>query len=256
MDPLSSSPLPAGVVFDCDGTLADTETLSDQAWSETLAARGYTATPADFRCTIGHPFAQNWGFFATKHDLGDQRTFRAELRERFVALFESDLVVYADAVATVRALIAAGVPVAVASSSSHAHVDRVLAHGGLADIVPVVIGADDVSRHKPDPEPYRRACELLGVDPRATSAVEDTSVGITSAVGAGLFTVGVVRRHVDPGELAAANRVVREVTVDALSFAPADPVHPSARGDRDARDDHDDGCDGRDRAHRADRKLA
>ena len=233
MDPLSSSPvLPAGVVFDCDGTLADTETLSDQAWSETLAARGYTATPADFRSTIGHPFTQNWGFFATKHDLGDQQTFRAELRERFVSLFESDLIVYADAVATVRALIAAGIPVAVASSSSHAHVDRVLAHGGLTDIVPVVVGADDVARHKPDPEPYRRACELLGVAPQAASAVEDTSVGVAAAVGAGLFTVGIVRRHVDPGELAGANRVVREITLGSVAFDRADRPGSADRADQ------------------------
>jgi HAD superfamily hydrolase (TIGR01509 family) len=215
LDP-ASTVLPVAVVFDCDGTLADTESLSDQAWSETLAAYGYEATDADFQAVIGHPFVQNWAYFSARVDLGDQASFRHRLRTRFLELFDRDLELHHDAVATLRRLAEAGVPVAVASSSSHEHVDRVLARGDLTELVPVVVGADDVPLHKPDPTPYVVAAQQLGVEPARCTAVEDTPVGVAAAVGAGMFTVAVVRSHGDLDGLAEAHRIVDEVTVEAL----------------------------------------
>jgi HAD superfamily hydrolase (TIGR01509 family) len=208
--------LPTAVVFDCDGTLADTESLSDRAWREALRSHGYEASEADFQAVIGHPFAQNWAYFSEKVDLGDQATFRSRLRRRFRELFDRDLELHQDAVGTLRELAGAGVPIAVASSSSHDHVVRVLERGGLTELVTAVIGADDVPLHKPDPTPYVAAATHLGVPADRCSAVEDTSVGVAAAVAAGMFTVAVVRAHSDAGELAAAHRVVHELTVASL----------------------------------------
>jgi HAD superfamily hydrolase (TIGR01509 family) len=215
LDPARTA-LPVAVVFDCDGTLADTESLADQAWSETLAAYGYEATEADFQAVIGHPFVQNWAYFSARVDLGDEASFRHRLRTRFLELFDRDLELHHDAVATLRRLAEAGVPIAVASSSSHEHVDRVLARGELTELVQVVVGADDVPRHKPDPTPYVVAARQLGVEPARCTAVEDTPVGVAAAVGAGMFTVAVVRSHNDLDGLAEAHRIVDEVTVEAL----------------------------------------
>jgi HAD superfamily hydrolase (TIGR01509 family) len=214
--PSASIRFPPAVVFDCDGTLADTESLSDQAWRESLAAHGYEPTDADFQAVIGHPFPQNWAYFSAKADLGDQTTFRSRLRGRFLELFDRDLELHDDAVDTLRQLAAAGVPIAVASSSSHQHVLRVLDRGDLTSLVGAVVGADDVSRHKPDPTPYVLAARQLGVEAARCSAVEDTAVGVASAVAAGMFTVAVVRSHGEPDTLAAAHRIVDEVTVESL----------------------------------------
>jgi HAD superfamily hydrolase (TIGR01509 family) len=224
--PLSSAGLPPAVVFDCDGTLADTESLSDQAWRESLAAHGYEATEADFRAVIGHPFPQNWAYFAAKVDLGDQATFRRRLRGRFLELFDRDLELHDDAVDTLRQLAEAGVPIAVASSSSHEHVLRVLDRGGLTDLVAAVVGADDVPRHKPDPTPYVVAARHLGVEAARCTAVEDTVVGVASAVAAGMFTIAVVRAHGDAEALADADRVVDRVTLEAL-VRPDEAIVPT-----------------------------
>jgi HAD superfamily hydrolase (TIGR01509 family) len=214
--------LPVGVVFDCDGTLADTESISDRAWREMLAGYGYEATEADFRAVIGHPFPQNWAYFTARVDLGEQAAFRHRLRARFVELFEDELELHDDAVGTLRQLVDLGIPVAVASSSSHGHVRRVLERADLEELVRVVIGADDVERHKPDPTPYVVAAERLGIAPEDCAAVEDTPVGVASAVGAGMFTVGVVRAHGDPAALADAHRVVDHVTIEALRRPPTE----------------------------------
>jgi HAD superfamily hydrolase (TIGR01509 family) len=209
--------LPDAVVFDCDGTLADTESISDRAWAEILGGYGYHPTGADFRAVLGHPFGQSWAYFAQRVELGDRDLFRAALRGRFGELFDQELQLHDDALGTLQTLADAGVPIAVASSSTHAHVDRVLERGGIVDAVRAVIGADDVDEHKPAPGPYLAAATALGVTAERCVAVEDTGVGVASATAAGMFTVAVLRDHGSPEDLAAADRVVDTVTVAALS---------------------------------------
>lgn len=209
--------LPAAVVFDCDGTLADTESLADRAWAETLAERGYTPTSEDLRACVGHPYAANVRYFQARVDLGDPEVFRAGLRRRFLARFETDLVLHDDAIEVVRALAAGGVPIGVASSSTHDHVVQVLERGGLSSAVQVIVGSDDVDEHKPRPAPYLTAAAALGVEAAHCTAVEDTGVGVASARAAGMFTVAVLRDHQTVDDLAAADRVVERLTLAALS---------------------------------------
>lgn len=212
-------PLPDAVVFDCDGTLADTETLSQRIWTETLARYGVVPTEEDFAAVVGHAWPRSYERFAQRADLGDPEVFRAEVRTVAERVHASDLRLFDDAVAVLRALTDHGVPVAVASSSSRAHVERCLATGGLSDRVQVVLGADDVTAPKPDPEPYRRAAEGLGVAPDRAVAIEDTVTGLRSARAAGLWTVAVARGVVPAGSLRpVADRVVTTLTLDAVTF--------------------------------------
>lgn len=173
--------LPAAVVFDCDGTLADTEPLSDRAWSEALAARGYTLTPADVQAVVGRSEAATLAHLATRTDLGDLEVLRRRVRARMDVLLATELTLFDDAVTVLRTLVARGVPVAVASSSHRDHVQRVLVAGGLLGVVPVVVAAEDVRHPKPAPEPYLRAAAALGVPPHGCTAVEDTPVGVAAA---------------------------------------------------------------------------
>src|SRR5262249_1917495 len=56
---------------------------------------------------------------------------------------------------------------------------------------PVVVTGDDVTAHKPDPEPYLLAARLLGVDPRRCVALEDSPNGVASAAAAGCHVIAV-----------------------------------------------------------------
>jgi HAD superfamily hydrolase (TIGR01509 family) len=208
--------LPTGVVLDCDGTLADTETLSQRVWTTVLERRGVSPTDADFQAVIGHAWPRSYQHFSRLADLGDPTTFRAEVRAEARRVHETDLALFPDAVAVIVALTDAGVPVGVASSSARAHVLRCLEHGGLEGRVTAVVGYDDVVDHKPHPAPYLAAAAQLGVDPGDCTTVEDTVTGLTSARAAGTFTVAIVRGAVDPATLVDADRVVHELTVDAL----------------------------------------
>lgn len=212
----SGQGLPEGIVFDCDGTIADTETLSKVAWRERLAAVGYDATVEDFLHITGHPFPHNWAYFSQKVDLGDATTFRTKLRQRFEELSDAELQLYEDTITTMRTAAAAGIPLAVASSSSRSHVLRVLDQGDVTDLVATVVAFGDTQHPKPHADPYREAAARLGCRPASCVAVEDTPVGVASAMSAGLFTVGVLRRATPPEVLAQADRVVTTVTFEAL----------------------------------------
>jgi HAD superfamily hydrolase (TIGR01509 family) len=220
--------LPRAVVFDCDGTIADTESISGRAWRDTLAEHGYAMTDDDHRRIIGRTWPTTWTHFASQVELGDPQAFRQRLRRRFLDAMERGLDAYPDAVTTIRALAEAGVALGVATSSGRAHVERVLESAGIRELIAVVVSVEDVDRPKPDPAPYRSAVARLGVDPAHASAVEDTPVGVTSAVSAGLFTVAVVRVLWEPEALGGAHRVVDEITVDAVRPSIRDPGRPAS----------------------------
>jgi sugar-phosphatase len=64
-----------------------------------------------------------------------------------------------------------------------------------------------VERPKPDPEPYRRGAEALGVDPSRCAALEDAPTGIASALGAGMVAVAVPNEHTADLDFGRASHV-------------------------------------------------
>ena len=212
---MSGAALPVAVVFDCDGTIIDTEPISREVLRTVLPRYGYEPTDEDFAAIVGHPSHRTYAYLSQRADLPPMDEFRAELRSHWWGHVEAGLEAFPDAVATIRALTDAGVPVAVTSSSSSGHVRRSLEAAGVLDVVTAYLGSDDVTDHKPHPEPYLAAARAMDVDPRACSAVEDTATGVASAKAAGMFTVAVAR-EVGREHLRDADRIVDRITVEAL----------------------------------------
>jgi len=212
--------LPDAVAFDCDGTIADTESLSEIAWSEVLLARGLRWTPEDFRMLVGRPFAANWAHFNAHGELGDEADFRRDLRTRFRELFDEQLEVHDDVVTAMHAIARLGVGIAVVSSSTRDHIERVLDRSGVTDLVAHIVASGDTPEHKPDPAPYVAACVALDVSAQRGVAVEDTPTGARSARAAGLRTVGVRRAHAVPELEAHAHLVVDSLRVEDLLLPP------------------------------------
>ena len=110
---------------------------------------------------------------------------------------------------------AAGIAHALVTGSQRLFTDAVLASTGL--VFPVTVSGDDVSRSKPDPEPYLLAAKLLDADPGRCVALEDSPNGVASATSAGCRVVAVPSLLPIPparGRLVVAS--LREVTVPAL----------------------------------------
>ncbi len=213
--------LPRGVVFDCDGTLADTETVSEASWRVVLARHGYELTPHDVRAVRGHPWPAVWAHYVARVPvLGEVgvTSFRGELADVFARQFDRSARLFDDARDVLEALLASDVAVAVCSSSGRAHLDRVRGLDPLLEQVAAWVGRQDTDDHKPHPAPYLEAARRLELPPTDCVAVEDTPVGATSATAAGMAVVGIDR---DQGhardEWPDGVRLVTRLTTAALA---------------------------------------
>jgi beta-phosphoglucomutase-like phosphatase (HAD superfamily) len=99
-----------------------------------------------------------------------------------------------------------GLPRAIATSSSHASVERHLAPSGLLKRFGAVVAAGDYVRGKPHPDPFLTAAGRLGVAPADCLALEDSHNGVRAASAAGMMTVMVP-------DLLPATREMRRLTV-------------------------------------------
>jgi HAD superfamily hydrolase (TIGR01509 family) len=204
------------VIFDCDGTLVDSEPLARTAWEQALRPYGYAVTEEDVEACVGLPFPRVHAYFARRVALPDADAMWGEFSSQLFALIDTQLVPFDDAIEAARELRSRGVPVAVASSSPRERLHRTLGRAGLLDAFDVTVAGDEVSRGKPAPDMFLLAAARLGVDPSACVVIEDSPPGVQAGIAAGMFTLAVCRVPGTEASLAAADRVVDTVSADAI----------------------------------------
>lgn len=188
---LTPIPRPAGVVFDCDGLLVDTEPSWTIAEGAVLAKRGLPFGPAEKQIFIGRSMPDTVRLMVEMFDEpGTEDALAVELEEVVRETIGAHAVVMPGAVALVRA-VAAHVPIAVASNSPRSVLEMSLSRAGLRDVFQIVVAADEVVNPKPAPDIYLTACAHLGVAPAACLAFEDTVTGLAAARAAGMTTIGI-----------------------------------------------------------------
>ena len=210
----------AAVIFDCDGTLVDSEPLARTAWERSLAPHGYEIGDAEYEGLIGLPYLRVHGYFANRiPGLEGPDAFWEGYSGRLFDLIDTELEPFADALETVRGLTTRGVAVAVASSSPRARLDRTLARAGLADAFAVTVAGDEIAHGKPAPDMFLAAAERLGVEPARCAAIEDSAPGVAAGLAAGMTTVAIARADGVAEALAGAHVVLRELSVEAVLAA-------------------------------------
>lgn len=194
-------------IFDCDGVLVDSEPASERAWERTVAGFGHVFAPGEFAAWVGRTdrdLAEHYGrVLGVDPDVLDRRA-AVELR----ATLADGLAPFPDAVALLDAVVAAGLPVAVASNSRRWRLEAILLAAGLDARLPVRVGFDEVAAPKPAPDVYVEAAVRLGVEPDGCLVLEDSPTGIAAARAAGMLVVAVDRGVFEAGALAQAHRVV------------------------------------------------
>jgi len=178
------------VLFDLDGTLADTVGLILECYRHTMTVhRGAPLPDAPWLATIGTPLREQLAAFAS----GPEEV--AAMAETYVAYqheIHDDLVApFPGAVELLAELRGLGVKVGVVTSKRQGMATRTLERCGLGGAYDVLVGADAVERPKPDPEPVRVARARLGLDgddPRRTLFVGDSPFDLKSGRDAGTRT--------------------------------------------------------------------
>ncbi len=179
------------LLFDLDGTLAETDSLHLPTWVEALLPHGIEVDEAFYRENIsGRANAEIVGNLLPNLSAREGReiveTKEAGFRER-----AGDLEPLPGLLDFLEGAKERGLRTALVTNAPEENVGAVLLALGLEDFFDAVVPAEEVRAAKPDPEPYRTALERLGADPEEALAFEDSVSGIASAVGAGIPTVGI-----------------------------------------------------------------
>jgi HAD superfamily hydrolase (TIGR01509 family) len=211
------SPTLAGVVFDNDGLLLDTEPCWTAAETALFRSHGQEFDLAAKHALVGTSPVTAAPILARllgMPEAGEQLS--ADLYVRALAEISKGAEPRPGALALVARLRAAGMPIAVASNSPRAHLLAGLRQVGLQGTFDVVLGVDDVPSPKPAPDLYLTACARLSVSPAATIALEDSPPGVAAAQAAGMFVIGIPSV---PGVVLAADLVADSLSDAAVSRA-------------------------------------
>ncbi len=196
---------PRAVLWDLDGTIADSKDFHWRAWRETMLADGMQITSEQFLHSFGQrndAILAAWlpGAPAERvRRLGDEKE---ECFRRLVAT--GPLHPLPGAVEWVERLARNGWRQAIASSAPRANVATMARVLELDRVMGALVTADDVHRGKPDPEVFLVSAQRLGVEPSRSIVVEDAAAGIEAARRGGMRSIGIGSDTLEGADLMAA----------------------------------------------------
>jgi HAD superfamily hydrolase (TIGR01509 family) len=186
---------PQLVIFDCDGVLVDSEPISNEVLAGELTAAGLQTTPAEAIATY------KGRLLSDVVELAESRLGRS-LPEGFVAEYERKrtlefrrrLRAVDGAAEAVRRVRAASIEVCVASQGKPEKTELTLSLTGLRPLfgAEALFSAYSVPRGKPHPDLFLFAAQKMGATPERCAVVEDTELGVSAGVAAGMRVFGYV----------------------------------------------------------------
>lgn len=180
------------LIFDCDGTLADTMPIHYKAWMKILPPRGIPFGEKRFYQLGGMPTAKIIGLLSaeTGVPVGDVEALVVEKESHFLSLLHE--VKPLTAVVAIAARYRGQLPIAVATGGYRSVIEQTLGIIGILDWFDASVCAEDTARHKPEPDVFLEAARRLGDIPPAVCVVfEDTDIGLDAARRAGMMSVDV-----------------------------------------------------------------
>ncbi len=193
----------AAILFDLDGTLANTDSIHFAVWQDILTR---------FDLEIDRPFYKERISGKTNAKIIKDILPQLSLEEAWQLATEKEeayrrLVSILQPMPGLERVLkltdTASIKRAVVTNAPRQNAKHMLEILQLTYVLPLVIMAEDAPPGKPDPAPYQLALNRLGVESKNAIAFEDSPAGIRSAVGAGIYTIGITSSH-SPEYLMAA----------------------------------------------------
>jgi beta-phosphoglucomutase family hydrolase len=178
------------LIFDCDGTLADTMPVHYRAWSLAAERFGLDFPEDRFYSLGGVPVHKIVEMLIAEGGLALDVQEVVEFKESSY-LRCLDRVVAVEPVLAIAREHRGRLPMAVASGSTRAMVERTLRQLGVLDWFECLVAAEDTEQHKPEPDVFLEAARRLRVDPQRCCVYEDTDTGVEAAHRAGMDCVDI-----------------------------------------------------------------
>ena len=197
---------PKIVIFDFDGTLADTRHNIVVTLQRTMRDRGLELrTEEECAQTIGLTLLDSFRVMYPEMSLDDAEACVKHYRDIFYRSIEESIPQLFSGVApTLERLRELGVVMSIASSRSSPSLILFIRSMGIEHYFSLVLGSDSVANHKPHPEPVLHTLQKLGFEPSEAIVVGDMPVDISMARNASLCSVGVSYGNATREELEAA----------------------------------------------------
>ena len=212
------------VLFDMDGVVVTTEALKATAHAETVRRLGGTVARAFYGGVMGGVHEIVRAAYMREGGIEPDPARYTELYgEIYGELVERNLEAVPGILALLEALVERGFSTALVTSSRKDMVEQIFRLLPLAPYFDVVLTAEDTPRHKPEPDPYLVGLERLGAAAEGAVVFEDSDIGASAAVAAGIPVIAY-RHEFNDGH--AFNGVVARID----SFEPAGTVVDLVRG--------------------------
>jgi HAD superfamily hydrolase (TIGR01509 family) len=198
------------IIFDCDGVLVDSETLSTVTTARLLSELGFRIDAAGVVDRfLGHSLKQVLAVVGAEMGVPVPDGFIDRIRAEISAAFRRDLQPIPGIAGLLQTLHSSGRPRCVASSSTLDRIRLSLTLTGLLPwLEPHLFSATMVSHGKPAPDLFLHAASSLSTAPDRCLVIEDSVAGVSAARAAGMRVVGFVGgSHLDP--ISAADRLTR-----------------------------------------------
>ena len=181
---------PKGIIFDCDGTLADTMPLHWRAW-QAVTQRHKLHFPVDrFYALGGVPTRDILKMLSREQGVPlDPVAVALEKENAYLPLIEQ--VEPVNVVVDVARDHYGNTPLAVASGGTKKIITQVLDHLGILELFDAIVTSEDVTRQKPAPDIFLEAARRMSVAPTQCRAYEDTDLGLQAIRAAGMEAVDV-----------------------------------------------------------------
>ncbi|AZC38829.1 MULTISPECIES: HAD family hydrolase [Pseudomonas] len=199
------------LLFDLDGTLTDTDQLHLLALQQLLLEEdGRVFTQEEFEAHVsGQANANMCRYLFPQRSVAEHEAFADRKEARFRQL-SPQLTPMPGLLRLLDFARERGIGMCVVTNAPRANAEHMLDVLGLGDRFGTVLVAEELPRAKPDPLPYLTGLECLGASAEAGIAFEDSIPGLTAAVGAGIFTVGLATSQSPEALLAAGAHLVVE----------------------------------------------
>ncbi|MGA7808474.1 HAD family hydrolase [Bradyrhizobium sp.] len=202
------------LLFDIDGTLADTDALHLAAFNQVLGPRGHVFDRARFARELqGFANASIAARFLADEPPERQASIMAEKEVAFRELVSGKIHPVPGLLALLALADRAGIPTVAVTNAPRLNAELLLSGLGIAHRFKAVIIGDELAHGKPHPMPYLEGLRAVNAVPEASLAFEDSRTGIQSACAAGLVTIGI-RTSLSGDDMIAAGARLTARTFD------------------------------------------
>ena len=175
----------AGYIFDCDGTLTDSMPQHFIAWRTVMENHGIEFSEDRFYELAGMPTEKIIKILSMEQNVVIDPELASQEKE--LAFFKQiDQLRSIEPVVSKAQSLFGHYPISVASGGTRDSVLAQLKQIGIHELFPVIVTAEDTQRHKPEPDVFLKAAQLMNVEPHLCCVYEDSDLGIQAAKTAGM----------------------------------------------------------------------